>query len=102
MNDEKTRKREIEGLMEAMNAYGLAEGYSLTMEEKEELEIDGKQKRCIVTVAGDTIANGQLCKKLIIAYQDNPNEKRVFAAFVKDNKIYGEFGSSTNLLIDFK
>ncbi len=24
MNDEKTRKREIEGLMEAMNAYGLA------------------------------------------------------------------------------
>ena len=29
--------------MEAMNAYGLAEGYILTMEEKEELEIDGKQ-----------------------------------------------------------
>ena len=72
------------------------------MEEKEELEIDGKQKKCIVTVAGDTIANGQLCKKLIIAYQDNPNEKRVFAVFEKDNKIYGEFGSSTNLLIDFK
>lgn len=47
------------------------------MEEKEELEIDGKQKKCIVTVAGDTIANGQLCKKLIIAYQDNPNEKDV-------------------------
>ena len=43
MNDEKTRKREIDGLMEAMNAYGLAEGYILTMEEKEELEIDGKQ-----------------------------------------------------------
>ena len=41
MNDEKTRKPEIEGLMEAMNAYGLAEGYILTMEEKEELEIDG-------------------------------------------------------------
>ena len=51
-----------------MNAYGLSEGYILTMEEKEELEIDGKQKKCIVTVAGDTIANGQLCKKLIIAY----------------------------------
>lgn len=47
------------------------------MEEKEELEIDGKQKKFIVTVAGDTIANGQLCKKLIIAYQDNPNEKDV-------------------------
>ena len=31
MNDEKTRKREIEGLMEAMNAYGLAEGYILTI-----------------------------------------------------------------------
>ena len=59
-------------------------------------------KKCIVTVAGDTIANGQLCKKLIIAYQDNPNEKRVFAVFEKNNKIYGEFGSSTNLLIDFK
>ena len=26
----------------AMNAYGLAEGFILTMEEKEELEIDGK------------------------------------------------------------
>ena len=41
MNEEKPRKRKIEGLMETMNAYGLAEGYSLTMEEKEELEIDG-------------------------------------------------------------
>ena len=29
--------------MEAMNVYGLTEGYILTMEEKEELEIDGKQ-----------------------------------------------------------
>ena len=26
-----------------MNAYGLAEGYILTMEQKEELEIDGEQ-----------------------------------------------------------
>ena len=26
-----------------MNVYGLTEGYILTMEEKEELEIDGKQ-----------------------------------------------------------
>lgn len=49
MNDEKTRKREIEGLMEAMNAYGLAEGYILTMEEKEELEIDGKQVHVLPT-----------------------------------------------------
>ena len=42
MNDEKTRKREIEGLLEALNAYGLTEGYILTMEEKEYVEIDGK------------------------------------------------------------
>ena len=49
MNDEKTRKREIEGLMEAMNAYGLAEGFILTMEEKEELEIDGKQVHVLPT-----------------------------------------------------
>ena len=49
MNDEKTRKREIEGLLEAMNAYGLAEGYILTMEEKEELEIDGKQVHVLPT-----------------------------------------------------
>ena len=49
MNDEKTRKREIEGLMEAMNAYGLAEGYILTMEEKEEFEIDGKQVHVLPT-----------------------------------------------------
>ena len=49
MNDEKTRKPEIEGLMEAMNAYGLAEGYILTMEEQEELEIDGKQVHVLPT-----------------------------------------------------
>ena len=33
----------------AMNAYGLAEGYILTMEEKEELEIDGKQVHVLPT-----------------------------------------------------
>ena len=42
MNGEKTRKREIAGLAEAMDAYGLTEGYVLTMEEKEDLQIDGK------------------------------------------------------------
>ena len=42
MNGEKTRKREIAGLAEAMDAYGLTEGYILTMEEKEDLQIDGK------------------------------------------------------------
>ena len=33
----------------AMNAYGLAEGYILTMKEKEELEIDGKQVHVLPT-----------------------------------------------------
>jgi len=42
MDDEKTRKREIEGLQEAMDAYKLAEGYIITMEEKEELTVNGK------------------------------------------------------------
>ncbi len=42
MDDEKTRKREIEGLQEAMDAYGLAEGYIITMNEKEELTEGGK------------------------------------------------------------
>ncbi len=42
MDDEKTRKREIEGLQEAMDAYGLTEGYIITMNEKEELTEGGK------------------------------------------------------------
>ena len=33
----------------AMNAYGLAEGYILAVEEKEELEIDGKQVHVLPT-----------------------------------------------------
>ena len=49
MNDEKTRKREIEGLLEALNAYGLTEGYILTMEEKEDVEIDGKRIHILPT-----------------------------------------------------
>ena len=49
MNDEKTRKREIEGLMEAMNASGLAEGSILTTEEKEEFAIDGKKVHVLPT-----------------------------------------------------
>ena len=49
MNDEKTRKREIEGLLEALNAYGLTEGCILTMEEKEDVEIDGKQIHILPT-----------------------------------------------------
>lgn len=43
MADEKTRKREIEGLQEAMDAYQLSEGFIITMEEKEELTIDDKK-----------------------------------------------------------
>ena len=41
MDDEKTRKREIEGLQEAMEIYDLSEGYINTLNEKEELTIDG-------------------------------------------------------------
>ena len=42
MTDAKTRKREIDGLMEAMNTYGLSESYILTMEEKEDVEVEDK------------------------------------------------------------
>jgi predicted AAA+ superfamily ATPase len=42
MDDEKTRKREIEGLQEAMEIYDLSEGYIITLNEKEELTVDGK------------------------------------------------------------
>ena len=42
MADPKTRQREFEGLLEAMRAYGLSEGFIITMEEKEEASIDGK------------------------------------------------------------
>lgn len=40
MNSEKTRQREIDGLREAMQAYHLSEGYIITMDEKEELNVD--------------------------------------------------------------
>ncbi len=42
MTDAKTRKREIDGLLEAMNTYGLSESYILTMEEKEDVEVEDK------------------------------------------------------------
>lgn len=42
MDDEKTRKRELEGLQEAMEIYDLSEGYIITLNEKEELTVDGK------------------------------------------------------------
>lgn len=40
LSDTKTRKREISGLQEAMSAYGLSEGYIITMDEKETLQVD--------------------------------------------------------------
>lgn len=40
MNSEKTHQREIDGLREAMQAYHLSEGYIITMDEKEELNVD--------------------------------------------------------------
>ena len=49
MNDKKTRKREINGLLEALEAYDLPEGFILTMEDKEEVEIDGKQIHVLPT-----------------------------------------------------
>lgn len=40
MTDEKTRKRELDGVLEAMTAFGLKEGYIITMEEKKEITTD--------------------------------------------------------------
>lgn len=39
-SDTKTRKREISGLQEAMSVYGLSEGYIITMDEKETIQVD--------------------------------------------------------------
>jgi hypothetical protein len=40
LNDEKVKKREIEGLIEAMNAYDLKEGLIITENEQDFMEID--------------------------------------------------------------
>lgn len=40
LSDTKTRKREISGLQEAMSAYGLSEGYIITIDEKETIQVD--------------------------------------------------------------
>lgn len=42
MTDEKTRKREIDGLLEAMQAFDLSEGHIITMEEKEDVVIGNR------------------------------------------------------------
>lgn len=39
-SDAKTCKREIAGLQEAMSAYNLSEGYIITMDEKETIQVD--------------------------------------------------------------
>ncbi len=41
LSDEKVKKREVDGLIEAMSAYGLKEGIIITENEQEVFEIDG-------------------------------------------------------------
>lgn len=41
IDDDKTRKREIDGLLEAMKTFSLKEGYIITFEDEEEVPIDG-------------------------------------------------------------
>lgn len=48
MQDEKTRKREINGLAEAMRVFSLKEGTIITLEENEEIEIAGIGKIHVV------------------------------------------------------
>lgn len=43
LSDLKTRQREINGLLSALNAYNLSEGMILTTDETEELTIEGKK-----------------------------------------------------------
>ncbi len=43
LEDERTRKREVAGLLEALKAYNLREGLIITEDEKETLVIDGKR-----------------------------------------------------------
>lgn len=43
LSDVKTRQREINGLLSALNAYNLSEGMILTTDETEELTIEGKR-----------------------------------------------------------
>lgn len=43
LNEEKTKQREINGLLSALNTYNLSEGTILTEDETEELTVEGKQ-----------------------------------------------------------
>lgn len=64
-------------------------------------EHDDFERAYSVTVSGDTIVNGLLCKKLVKVYQDTPNARIVYARFEKDSKVYGVYGEETKLLMDF-
>ena len=47
MDDPKTRKREVEGLIEAMNTYNIAQGYILTYEEESTIVEEGHQIKVV-------------------------------------------------------
>ncbi|MBD3840186.1 MAG: ATP-binding protein, partial [Epsilonproteobacteria bacterium] len=47
MKDEKTRKREVEGLLEAMEYFSMKEAYLITHEERDELLIEDKKIRVV-------------------------------------------------------
>ena len=50
MNDVKTKEREINGLIEAMNTYDLDQGFILTHTEtgEEDIKVDGKTYNIII------------------------------------------------------
>lgn len=62
---------------------------------------DDIERAYTVTVSGDTVDNGQLCKKLVTVYKDTPDVQDVYAVFEKDSKIYNVFYGETTLLVDF-
>ncbi|MBI5072226.1 ATP-binding protein [Candidatus Woesearchaeota archaeon] len=43
LQDESVKKRELKGLMEAINIYNLKEGFIVTEAEKESIEVEGKK-----------------------------------------------------------
>jgi predicted AAA+ superfamily ATPase len=47
LSDKKVRKRELEGLLEAMKAYSLTEGMIITENDEEEFEVEGFQIKVI-------------------------------------------------------
>ena len=47
LNNPATKNREIEGLLDSMQKYGLSEGLILTLDQEEEIKIDGKKIKII-------------------------------------------------------